>query len=310
MLGVHAGTVAKWWRQYQTIGKGALWQAHRGRQRGDGRTLTPEMEVQVESAIRGHFPEEYGIDSALWTRRAIRTLIEQLCHIRMPVRTVGEYLKRWGYSPQRPLKRAYEQDPAAIAHWVREVYPKLQKRALAEGAHILWGDESGLRSDDHGGRGYAPIGHTPEIRLSERQRGRINYIASLSNTGVVRYMLYTGSFTGPVYLQFLNRLIQQYGCKVFWIGDRHPVHLRKLVTQWLEEHPDDIEAFYLPPYSPHLNPVEYLNGEVKQAIHDKPPTRNLKQLKKRVSAQLRKLQHLPHHVQRYFQHPDIAYAVA
>ena len=123
-------------------------------------------------------------------------------------------------------------------------------------------------------------------------------------------MLYTGSFTGPVYLQFLKRLTKQYGCKVFWIGDRHPVHFRKLVTQWLEEHPDDIEAFYLPAYSPHLNPVEYLNGEVKQAVHDKPPTRNLKQLKQRVSAHLRKLQHLPDHVQRYFQHPDIAYAVA
>ena len=167
-----------------------------------------------------------------------------------------------------------------------------------------------MRSGDHGGRGYAPIDHTPEIRLSERQRERVNYIASLSNQGNICYMLYTDSFTGPLYLKFLKRLIGQSSGKLFWISDRHPVHLRKLVKQWLEAHSDKIEAFYLPPYSPQLNPVEYLNGEVKQSVHDKPPTRNLKQLKQRVSSQLRKLQHLPAHVQHYFQHPDIAYVVA
>lgn len=309
-LGVHAGTVSKWWSQYQSKGKAALWQLQRGRQCGEGRRLTPDMETQVERAIRGHAPEGYGIDSALWTRRAVQALIEQLCDIKLPVRTVGEYLKRWGYSPQRPLKRAYEQDRAAVTHWVREAYPKIQERAKVEGATILWGDESGLRSNDHGGRGYAPIGHTPEIRLSERQRERVNYIASLSNQGDIRYMLYTESFTGPLYLRFLKRLIAQYSGKLFWISDRHPVHLRKLVKQWLGTHSTEIEAFYLPSYSPQLNPVEYLNGEVKQAVHDKPPTRNLNQLKQRVSSQLRKLQHLPEHVQHYFQHPDIAYAVA
>lgn len=309
-LGVNRSTVSKWWRQYRQQGKAALCQQERGRQVGDGRTLSASAETEVEAAIREHSPEAYGIDSALWTRRAVKALIAKLCSIEMPIRTVGEYLKRWGYSPQRPLKRAYEQSPKAVEHWLNKEYPAIQQRAQAEGAEIRWGDESGLRSNQHGGRGYAPIGHTPEIRLSERQRIRVNYIASVSNSGAVHFMCYTDHFTGPVYIQFLERLIKSSAGKLFWITDRHPVHLRKKVQQWFEEHSEQIEVFYLPSYSPQLNPVEYLNSDVKQGVHDKQPTRDLSELKYRVLSHLRKLQKLPSRVMRYFQHSSIAYAIA
>lgn len=307
-LGVHPNTVSEWWSEYIDAGEAALYQQKRGRELGEGRTLSPSEETTVETAIRGHFPEEYGIESALWTRKAVRALIEQLCEVKMPIRTVGEYLKRWGYSPQKPSQRAYEQDPKAVEQWLKETYPAIQRRAAEEGVDIQWGDEAGLRSDEYGGRGYGLIGHTPEIRPSKRKRERVNYIASVSNQGTVKFMLYTCKFTAEVLLQFLKRLVKSHSGKLFWIVDRHPVHREHRVRKWLEKHSEQIEIFELPSYSPELNPVEYLNGGVKQGVHDKPPARNLNQLKRRVLSQLRKLQKLPARIRSYFQHPSIAYA--
>ncbi|GAP94250.1 winged helix-turn-helix domain-containing protein [Leptolyngbya sp. NIES-2104] len=113
-LGVHRNTITDWWRDYQTHGEAGLEQQHRGAKYGEGRTLDQEQETQVQAKMLEHFPEELGIDSALWTRRAVQSLMEQEFGIVMPIRTVGEYLKRWGYTPQKPLKRAYEQDPKAV----------------------------------------------------------------------------------------------------------------------------------------------------------------------------------------------------
>ena len=228
----------------------------------------------------------------------------------MPILTVGEYLKRWGYSSQRPLKRAYEQDPKAVECWLNEEYPAIQQRVQAEGAEICWGDESGLRSNQYEFRRYVLIGHPSEIHPSERQRVRGNYISSVSNSGAVHFMCYTDNFTGSVYIQLLERPIKSSAGKLFGITDRHPVHLRKKVQQLFEEHSEQIEVFYLLCYSPQLNPVEYLNSDVKQGVHDKPPIRDLNQLKYRVLSHLRKLQKLPDRMMRYFKHSSIVYAIA
>lgn len=307
-LGVHRNTVARWWQQYQHDQEKSLRQQRRGRAVGDGRILTPEQEHDIQQLIVSHFPEELDIDSALWDRRAVQELIENLTQIKLPIRTVGEYLKRWGFTPQRPLKQAYEQDPKAVEEWLEHTYPAIVERAQQEGAEIAWGDESGLCSNDHQGRGYAPAGETPTVQLSQKKPARVNFIASMSNQGNVHFMLYTSTFTGVVFIQFLQRLIAKRERKLFWILDRHPVHLSAVVQQWLTDHADQIEVFYLPSYSPQLNPVEYLNGDVKQGVHAKSPSRNLKQLKERVMSHLRKLQKLPQRIQSYFKHPAIEYA--
>ena len=225
----------------------------------------------------------------------------------MPIRTVGEYLLRWGMTPQKPLKRAYAQNPKLVKTWLQQEYPALQKRAEQAGAEIAWGDESGVRSDAQVGRGYAPVGETPEIQLNT-QRARVNYIASIDNQGTVRFMLYTQNLTAEVFLIFLKRLIAKRTRKLMWVVDRHPVHRSQAVHQWLGEHRDTIEMIYLPPYAPQLNPAEYLNCDVKQGVHSKPPTRNQAQLQQRVRSHLHKLQKLPQRVMQYFKHPYIAYA--
>ena len=165
-----------------------------------------------------------------------------------------------------------------------------------------------MRSNDQRGRSYSPKGQTPVALHSGRQRSRVSYIASVSNSGKVRFMLYRQSFDGALYLRFLQRLVRTSVGKVFVIVDRHPVHTRRLVQDWLSAHKQEIEVFYLPAYSPELNPAEYLNNDLKQQVHSKPPTMSVVQLKQRTAAALRRLQKLPARVSRYFQHPSIAYA--
>lgn len=309
-LGVHRNTITGWWKDYQTQGEAGLKQQQRGVKFGEGRTLAPEQESQIQDRMRDHFPDELGIDSALWTRRAVQTLIEQEYGFAMPIRTVGEYLKRWGYTPQKPLKRAYEQDPKAVEQWLKMTYPAVVKQAALQGAEIAWGDESGLRSDAQVGRGYAPKGKTPATNLSQKKRHRINFIASVSNHGLVRFMLYRGKLDSLVFITFLERLIDQRERKLYWIVDRHPVHQAQAVQAWLSQHTDELELVFLPSYSPHLNPVEYLNGDVKQGVHSKAPSRSFDQLRHRVLCHLRKLQKLPARVRSYFRHPEIAYAAS
>jgi transposase len=307
-LGVHRNTVSEWWWEYEHYGEVGLFQQVRGRQVGAGRTLEDWEESAVQAAMEGHFPEDYGIEHALWTRRAVQALVEQVCGVVMPIRTVGEYLKRWGYTPKKPLQRAYEQDPEAVRVWLEQEYPKIEQRAGVEGADIAWGDESGLASTEYGGRGDASRGEKSTVRPSQRKRARVNYIASISNSGRVQFMLYTCKLTAVQFIAFCQRLIGKRTRKLFWIVDRHPVHLQAEVKRWLDAHREQIELFYLPSYSPELNPVEYFNGDVKQEVHDKPLTRNLNQLKRRVLSQLRKLQKLPARIRNYFKHPSIAYA--
>lgn len=206
-LGVHRNTVAQWWKQYEQRGEDGLQQYARGRQLGEGRTLSEHEEILMQRLLLKQFPDELKIDSALWTRRAVSELIMQECGVVMPIRTVGEYLSRWGYTPQKPLKQAYEQDPLAVEHWLETEYPEIKQRAKSEGAEIQWGDESGLRSDAQSGRGYAPVGETPQIRLSS-QRVHMNLVASISNSGSVRFMLYTDKLTAQVLITFMERLIR------------------------------------------------------------------------------------------------------
>ena len=179
-----------WWWQYQQVGEAALEQQPRGNKLGEGRTLSPSEEALVQQQMREHFPDQLEIDSALWTRLAVQSLIKQVSGVLLPIRTVGEYLKRWGFTPQKPLKRADEQDPKVVEAWLKCEYPMIEQRSKQENAEIAWKDESGLRSNAQVGRGYAPVGETPEILLGS-QRASVNYIASISNQGKVRFMLYT-----------------------------------------------------------------------------------------------------------------------
>ena len=306
-LGVSHVTVSRWHSVYKQHGRKGLKITKRGRRKGQLRTLSPEQEKQLRNTIIDKCPDQLKMPFALWTRGAVQELIYHLWSIQMPIRTVGEYLMRWNFTPQKPLKRAYEQNPKAVKQWLEEDYPEIAAKAKAEKAEIHWGDETGLANNCQHGRSYSLRGKTPVLRLPAKKE-RINLISSVTNQGKSRFMIYDGTMNSDTLIKFLRRLIKDAGRKIYLIMDNLRVHHSKPVKKWVKEHNDQIELFFLPSYSPELNPDEYLNCDLKDGVHSKVPSRSKKDLKKKALSHLRKIQKSPDRVKSYFKHPKIAYA--
>ena len=310
IVGIHTSTLGTWIALYNKGGAEALKIGQRGRREGDGKTLTESQEVKLKEIIQGKFPDQMKLPFALWSSTAIRSLILDLWGIDMPQRTISAYMQRWGYTPQVPAKRAYERSDKATQEWLDQTYPYIKKRAEIFGAEILWGDETGISNQCQHTRGYAPKGQTPLLK-TQSKRLRTNLISAVNNRGKLRFMMYRETMTSTVLIRFMKRLIKDTSSlKVFLILDNLKVHHSKLVKEWLEENKASIEVYFLPPYSPDMNPDEYLNCDLKQGIRASSPARNQKQLEKKVLGHMRKIQALPKRVMSYFLHPCIQYAAS
>lgn len=307
-LGLRRGTITKWLLHYEKTGRLASQEKKRGRPSGVGRSLTPEQETRIQKDIIDQTPDQLKLSFALWSAEAVKQLIKKYFLINMPIRTVRSYLARWGFTPQRPLKRAYEQQPEQVKKWLDETYPSLEARAKAEDAEIHWGDETGLSSLEHYPRGYAPKGQTPILTLSQSQRERVNMISTVTNQGKVRFMLYEDKFTAQVFIRFMKQLLKGAKKKVFLILDNLRVHHAKVVKKWLKDKHTKIELFFLPSYSPELNPDEYLNCDLKAKISTDRPTRHKGDMKAKMLKHMRSIQAQSKRVKSYFKHRKIAYA--
>jgi transposase len=274
---------------------------------GDGRRLEAEQEAAVRKLITDKTPDQLKMPYALWTRAAVGQLIEQRFGVRLPVRTMGLYLARWGFTPQKPMRKAYEQSPAAVKKWHEEQYPVIAACAKLEGAEIHWGDETGLRSDDVRGRSYAPQRRTPVVRVSNKRHG-LSVISSVTNRGQMRWKIFDGALNSDILIDFMKRLVKDAGRKVYLILDNLRVHHSKPVKAWLAEHKHEIEVFYLPSYSPELNPDEMANADLKQAVTKLAPARTKLQLVKATSKHLRSVQRQPERIRRYFEHEPVRHA--
>ena len=308
ITGLNRSTCNMWWIRYQNEGKKVLKIKKRGRPTGSCRKLSEEQEKEIQKAICDKCPDQLKLPFALWTRVAVKQLIKQLWGMEVPIRTIGDYLKRWNFTPQKPLKRAYEQNPKAVKKWLDEAYPAIHQKAKKEAAEIHWGDETGLCNDSYHGRSYAPRGKTPAIRISARCK-RVNLISTVTNQGKVRFMIYNDRMNADTFIKFMKRLVKDADRKIFLILDNLRVHHSYKARDWLQEHTDQIEVFFLPSYSPELNPDEYLNCDLKAGVHSGPPARSQSQLKAKALSHLRKLQKMPARVMKYFKHKKIAYAV-
>ena len=307
LLEVSSKAVGNWIKRYKQQGASALKSKKRGVAMGTNRQLTPEQESRIRKQIIDKAPDQLKLDYALWTRKAVMELIEQETGIKMPVRSVGEYLKRWGMTPQKPVRLAYEQSPKAVQRWLDEQYPEIKRSAKAEQAEIYWGDETGMRNDCHRERGYAPRGKTPVVRLNGN-RVSMNMISAITNRGKVRFKVFEGTMNADNLIDFCKRLIRSEKRKVYLILDNLRVHHAKLFKAWFETHNDAMAVFYLPSYSPELNPDEYLNCDLKAGVHSGKPARDKQQLKRKIVSHMRMLQKKPKRVAKYFQHDKIKYA--
>src|SRR3954453_4751737 len=293
-------------KRFVDKGKKGLISGKRGRKPDEQKLLTTAQEKEIKRLICRHMPDELGLDFALWSREAVRALIRRQCGVRLAVRTTGKYLARWGFTTQKPLRRAYEQNPTEVRHWLRHEYPAIVARARRARGMIFWGDETGLRADDVRGRSYAPSGKTPRlaippsyawrnlwpalpvVRPNHRRIG-LGLISAVSNKGELRWKVLDGAIKAPVLIGFLQRLIRDAKRKVFLILDRLPVHRSAVVREWLARHKAQIEVFHLPSYSPELNPDEGLNASLKQHVPRKAPLRSKQALKQAAISHMHRL---------------------
>jgi transposase len=307
LFGVARPTINKWCRQHATGGAKALVARRRGRR--PGKTLAAAPATRIRRLIINRHPEQLRLPFALWTREAVQQLIAAESGIEVSIWTVGRYLRDWGFTPQKPARRAWERDPRAVSRWLTTEYPAIQAAAKRENAEIYWGDEMGLRSDHAAGRSFAPRGRTPVIERSGNRFG-CNMISAITNRGRLYFAVFRGRFTARVFIDFLKRLARQVDRLLYLIVDGHPVHRSAAVRTWLDHNPDRIRLFRLPAYSPELNPDEYLNQDVKSNAVGRQRPRDATEMIQTVRGYLRGTQRQPTLVARYFHAEPVRYAAA
>ena len=307
-VGLSYTAVSKTIARYEKLGFAALAPRTRGRRSGEDRALSAEQEQAIQRTICDKRPEQLKMEFALWSRAAVMQLIEREYGVVLHVRSVGKYLARWGFTPQKPIKRAYEQSPAAVKEWLDTQYPQIAQRAKSEGAEVHWGDETALVNTDVRGRSFAPKGKTPVILAVGGTRQKLSMIATVTNQGKARWMIIDGAFNHERLIEFFESLVKDTGKKIFLILDNLGVHHCKPVKAWLVEHQAQMEVFYLPSYSPELNPEERLNADLKHVIRSKVPARTKAKLQAAAVDHMTALETKPERVKTFFQDPFVKYA--
>lgn len=305
--GVHVNTVRDWWKLYQKEGTSSLSYQKRGAKSENKKLLNKAQEQELQNMIVDVMPDQLKLDYALWTTRAVRDLIKREFNIEIGRRAVGNYLNAWGFTPQKPKKRAYEQCSKKVQKWLDEQYPAIKSRAKQENATIHWGDETGIKNSNYHGRSYAPKGRTP-IKKHLSKRFSINMISTVTNQGLVQFMVYKENMNSDVLIQFLEQLIKSQENKVFLILDNLRVHHSKVVKKWVLEHVERIELFYLPSYSPDRNPDEYLNCDLKYALSNTAAPKTQEKMRQNLENHMNMLQKNNARVAKYFKHESIKYA--
>ena len=308
VFGVARGTVSRWMGLVERVGRRALKARRRGRPPVS--RLAPHQAAAAVRTILSGCPDQLSLPFALWTREAVQELLSRKFALQVSVWTVGRYLRAWGLTPQKPVRRAYEQNPAAIRKWLEEEYPAIRALARRFKAQIHWLDEMGLRSEHPAGRSWGRRGETPVV-MGTGQRFRCNRISSITNRGRLAFMIFRQRFTARVFVNFLGRLLRltrKTRRKVFLIVDGHPVHKSRSVSRWLAEHAAQIRIFSLPSYSPELNPDELLNQDVKTNALGRVRPANVQEMMSNVRSYLRITQARPKLVKNYFRESHVQYA--
>jgi len=226
VVGVRRDVVGQWISKWQAGGMKALQVGKAGKPKGSGLTLDAAQQESIQKRLVEKTPDQLKMNFALWTRHAVQQYIKQDFGIEIPIRTIGDYLKRWGFSPQKPIKRAYERNDRKIQAWLKEDYPAIEAKAHRENSEIHWGDETGISNRDQIGRGYAPKGQTP-IRKHPGKRERINMISTVTKLGKIRFMFYEGRMNSEMLIKFMRRLIKDTSKKLILILDNLPTHHSK-----------------------------------------------------------------------------------
>jgi transposase len=296
--------IYEWLGKYREGGLDAL-----RAKRAPGRPpkLSGKQLRSIYRTVTGKNPLQLKFEFALWTRAMIRELIRERFNVRLSDVSVGRLLKKLGLTPQRPLRRAYQQDPKKVDRWLKKQFPQIRALAKREGAMIFFQDEAGVRSDFHAGTTWAPRGETPIVPATGQRFG-LNVASAISPRGELRFMTFEGRMNAGKFIEFLKRLLYNANRPIFLVVDGHPAHRARKVLEFVESTEGSLRLFFLPPYSPELNPDEFVWNHLKNHGVGKRIVRSRPELKSVVINHLRSLQHMPAKVRTFFQQSDVRYA--
>lgn len=298
-------TIYKWMRAVAKAGVGAL---TKRKHPGPKSKLAEKQKLAVARWMNGKDPRQFGFDFGLWTRKIVCSLIKKTFDIDLGVTAAGRLLAELGITPQKPLRRAYERDPVAVAQWKEVDYPALVSRARRRGAEIFFLDETGLRSDSTLGRTWAPRGETPVLRTSGRRQS-VNVISAVNAKGAFWYELYAGNLNAGRFVEFLTHLIKGRRKPVFLVLDSHPSHKAKMVAAYIQGMKGKLELHFLPGYAPDVNPDEFVWKHLKTEGVSKRPLMQGESLAERVALDLQTIQEDRALVRTFFQAESVAYTV-
>jgi len=305
-MGVHPKTVYRWRRAEKEGGKEALKAKPIP---GRPPKLDEAQRKLVYDWVVGGDPSQQMLDFSLWTRDLVRQLVKHQFGVEMSLSAVGRMLKKMGLSPQRPLRRAFQQDEKAVQAWKQTVYPQIAADARARGAVVYFADEASVRSDYHSGTTWGAVGKTPVVKATGR-RFSVNMVSAVSAQGLLRFQIVEGKMTAELFLGFCKRLLADAGRPVILVCDNHTTHRAKKVTRWAASTDGRFEIRYLPAYSPQLNPDEWVWNNVKHARVGRQRPKDQGELKAMAVSALHRLQRLPATIQGFFGDPDLAYISA
>lgn len=303
-LGLSRTAIYPWLQKYEEGGIEALVERIA---RGPDSLFSEKQRQQVKQWILGKDPRQYGFDFGLWSRRIVQALIEEKMGIECGLTAVGRLLASLNITPQKPLRRAYERDPAAVKLWERETYPELRKRAKRLGARIFFSDEAGFQSDPVLGRTYGLRGQTPVVRTSG-QRQSLNVISAVNARGEFWAVTYTGKLNAESFVCFLQNFMASQVGRICLVVDGHPAHKANAVKNYIKSLKGRLELHFLPPYAPDLNPDEFVWSHMKNNGVSKKPLKTNESLQSRVDHDLNRIRENPKLVKSFFQATSVVYA--
>lgn len=308
MTGLSHSTVCATIVPFDAAGWAEIRPALRGCNKCGGRVRSRAQLLAAQRMIIVTCPEQLKVDLGMGRRASVAQLIDKEFGIKLQVRSIGKYLVRRGFTPQKPIERAFEQNPFAVQARLEGEYPAIKQRTRAGGSEIQWGEETAPVNTDVRVRSNAPACKTPVAMARGGTRQKLSMIATETIQGKTRWMIIDEAFDATKIIEFFQALIKDSGKKVFLIWDNLFLHHSKLVKAWVAERKEQIERFVQPSHSPQLKTEERLNADLKQVMGKRVPVKNKAKLHEAANEHMAMLEKNFKQVMSYFMDRRVRYA--